>query len=154
MSTSNSDQTDPPRGALEPSPQAVAEIDRLDQVARARPDELQPQIDLWRAVAALEFWIGINRGTPESVRPYMLAAEAGPMLCVFSSATRAKEAAEANGLIAPGEPVPLFIVQLPAALDWAMSFGEHGVIGVTIDYPRIRSWCPLPNLAKLRQGDD
>lgn len=152
MSIEPSGQADPSRGALEPSPESVAEIDRLDQVCRARPGEIEPQIELWRAVVALEFWVGINRGTPEAPRPYVLAAEAGPMLCVFSSATRAKEAAEANGLIGPGEPVSLFLVPLPAALDWAMSFGEHGVIGVTIDYPRLGAWCPLPNLAKLRTG--
>lgn len=152
MSFESSGQADPTHGVLEPSPEAVAEIDRLDQACRARPGEMEPQIALWRAVAALEFWVCINRGTAEMPRPYMLAAEAGPMLCAFSSATRAKESAEANGLIAPGEPVSLFVVPLPAALDWAMSFGEHGVIGVTIDYPRLGAWCPLPNLANLRQS--
>ncbi|WP_206447164.1 hypothetical protein [Agrococcus sp. KRD186] len=101
MSTTPSGHSDSSRGALEPSPESVAEIDRLNQVAQARPGEIEPQIELWRAVANLDFWFGINRGTPEVLRPYMLAAEPGPMLCVFSSATRAKEAAQANGLIAP-----------------------------------------------------
>jgi hypothetical protein len=32
-----------------------------------------------------------------------------------------------------------------------MSLGEHGVVGVTIDHPRLGAWCPLPNLARLRQ---
>lgn len=151
MSTDTPGEADANRGALEPDPKAIAEIDRLNQECRARPGEIEPQIALWRAVTALDFWVGINRGTPEAPRPYMLAAEAGAMLCVFSSATRAKEAAEANGLIAAGDPVPLFVVPLPAALDWAMSFGEHGVTGVTIDYPRLGAWCPLPNLAGLRR---
>lgn len=137
---------------VEPSPQSVAEIDRLDQVCRDRAGEIEPQIELWKAVTALEFWVCINRGTPEVPRPYMLAAEAGPMLCVFSSATRAKESALINGLIAPDELVSLFSVPLPAALDWAMSFGEHGVTGVAIDYPKLGSWCPLPNLAMFRQS--
>lgn len=152
MSTDHSSQEDPTRDALEPAPEAVAEIDRLDREGRARPGEIEPQMELWRAVAALGFWVGINRGTAEAPRPYMLAAESGPMLCVFSSATRAKECAEANGLIGSGEPVSLFAVPLPAALDWAMSFREHGVVGVTIDYPQLGAWCPLPNLAMLRPG--
>lgn len=137
-------------GSLEPHPDQLAEIDRLHEVASARPTEIEPQIDLWRAVTALENWVVINRGTPEAPRPYVLAAPTGNMLAIYTSATRAKEGAIANGLIAEGDQVPLMLVPLPAGLDWALSFGQHGVAGVTVDYPRIGSWCPLPNLTRLR----
>lgn len=137
-------------GSLEPSPEVLAEIDALDEACRAAPGEIDPQIKLWSAVAALDQWFCINRGTPENPRPYALAAEAGAMLCVFSSATRAKAAAHSVGLAPEGSPVSLFVVPLPAGLDWAMSLGEHGVVGITIDHPQIGAWCPLPNLAGLR----
>lgn len=47
-------------------------------------------------------------------------------------------------------PGPLFAVLLPETLDWAMSFGERGVVGVTLDHPQVGAWCPLPNRAQLK----
>lgn len=127
------------------------ELDALNEACLAAPGEVAPQIALWRGVAALEGWFCINRGTPESPRPYALASGPGQMLCIFSSAARAQATALSSGLVQPGESVPVFEVPLPAALDWALSFGQYGVVGVTIDYPQLGAWCPLPNLAGLRQ---
>ena len=135
---------------LEPRPEVLAELDALGEACRIAPGEIEPQIRLWTAVAALDRWFSINRGTAENPRPYALAGEAGTILCVFSSAARAKAAAYANGLVPEGSPVSLSAVPLPDALDWAMSFGDYGIVGVSIDYPQIGAWCPLPNLARLR----
>ncbi|WP_235735227.1 hypothetical protein [Nocardioides alcanivorans] len=136
---------------LDPHPDVLAELDRLNDACRAAPGDTDPQVELWTAVTALDHWVIINRGTPEAPRPYSLAGQPGAMLCVYSSATRAKAAAYASGLVPDGDPVPLLAVPLPAALDWVMSFGEHGVVGVTIDHPRLGAWCPLANLPRLRQ---
>lgn len=130
--------------------EAVAEIDRLDAACRAEPDDVDHQIRLWQAVARLEQWIFVDRGTPGAPRPYAIAAGPGHMLCVYSTPERAREGALAGGLVAEGTTVPMFSVPLPEALDWALSLGERGVVGVTIDYPQIGAWCPLPNLERLK----
>ena len=135
----------------DPSDAVLAELDRLDAAVGAAPDDIEAQIRLWRAVAALEHWVFINRGTPENPRPYAIAADAGQMLCIFSSGGRARQTAIGSGLVSADEPVPLFTVPLPAAIDWALSLGEYGIKGVTIDYPQLGSWSPLPNLSGLRQ---
>lgn len=133
-----------------PSEETLAELDRLEAATREAPEDMEAQIRLWKAVARLDAWICIKRGTPDAPQPYMLASESGPMLCIFSSATRAKESAHSTGLIPEDSPIPLMYAPLPGAVDWALSLGEYGVVGVAIDYPRLRAWCPLPNLAQLR----
>lgn len=138
-------------GALEPRPEVLAELDRLNEACLASPGDIEPQVRLWTAMVALDNWVCINRGTAEEPRPFAATVEAGPMVCVYSSASRAQAAAHASGLLPEGAPVPMFVVPLPGALDWAMSFGERGVVGVTIDHPQIGAWCPLPNLARLKQ---
>lgn len=153
------DRSDQPEGTsggagappADPSAEVLAELDRLDAACRTAPDNIAPQIALWRAVAALDHWVFVDRGTPESPRPYALAAEQGAILCAYSSAERATEAAVGAGLVPEGEPVRMFAVPLPAALEWVASFGQAGVVGVTIDHPRIGAWSPLQNLAMLRQ---
>jgi hypothetical protein len=145
------DQPADPAQPSGPSPEVLAELDRLDAACRAAPGDIEPQIRLWQAVAGLDQWVFINRGTAEQPRPYALAAEAGQMLCIYSSAERAQAGAVTNGLVQAGEPVPLFQIPLPAAIDWALALGERGVAGVTLDYPQLGAWCPLPNLVRLRQ---
>lgn len=130
------------------------EIDRLAAACQAAPDDLDAQIRLWQAVAALDRWIFIDRGAEGQPRPYALAADAGQMLCIYSSADRAEQTAHTSGLVAPGGSVPMFEIPLPRAIDWALSLGERGVAGVTIDYPQLGAWCPLPNLSRLRRERD
>lgn len=151
MSNHREDRTKPKSNFSEPSPAVLAEIDRLDELSKAAPKELGPQIELWKAVTALSHWVCINRGTAAAPRPYMLAGASGPILCIYTSAARANQAARDNGLVPPGERVLLFAPPLPGALDWAMSFGKYGVVGLAVDYPELGSWCPLPNLARFRE---
>lgn len=138
-------------GALEPRPEVLAELDRLNGACLASPGDIGPPIRLWTAVVALDNWVCIDRGTPGEPRPFAVTVEAGPMVCIYSSASRARAAAHAGGLVPEGAAVPVFAVPLPGALDWAMSFGERGVVGVTIDHPQIGAWCPLPDLALLER---
>ena len=135
----------------DPSDEVLGELDRLDAAVGAAPSDIGTQIRLWQAVAALEHWVFINRGTSENPRPYAIAADAGQMLCIFSSATRAQQTARGSGLVSGDDPVPLFSIPLPAAIDWALALGPYGVAGVTIDYPQLGTWSPLPNLAGLRE---
>ena len=135
----------------DPDDAVLAELDRLDAAVGAAPGDIGAQIKLWHAVAALESWVFINRGTAESPRPYAIAAEAGQMLCIFSSASRAQQTARGSGLVTADEAVQLFSIPLPAAIEWALALGTHGVAGVTIDYPQLGAWTPLPNLAGLRK---
>jgi len=131
-------------------PAVVAHLDRLSDACRAAPDDIAPQVELWTAVASLDRWFCINRGTAEAPKPYAVAAANGAMLCIFSSAERAGVAARQSGLVPEGEQVPLFAVPLPKAIDWAGSFAQSGVVGVVVDHPMLGAWTPLANLAQLR----
>jgi len=133
-------------------PGMVAELDRLDEAVRAAPaGDTTAQIALWRQVTGLEHWFFIARGSADQPRPYGVAAEQGPMICLYSSAARANEAARGLGLAdAEGGAVPLFSVPMPAAIDYVASFGKAGVIGVTLDHPRLGHHIPLANLGLLK----
>lgn len=71
------------RDSRDPRPEVLAEIDSLNAACLAAPGDIDPQIKLWQAVAALDHWVCINRGTAEAPRPYALGAEEGAMLCIF-----------------------------------------------------------------------
>ncbi|MEV0675381.1 hypothetical protein AB0I60_02545 [Actinosynnema sp. NPDC050436] len=130
------------------TPEAVAEIDRLDAAVRAAPaGDLAAQIALWRQTTALERWFFLARGSADQPRPYAVAAEQGPMICLYSSAARAGEAARTLGL---ADAAPLFSVPTPAAIDYVASFSAAGVFGVTLDHPRLGHHIPLANLALLK----
>jgi hypothetical protein len=132
-------------------PAAVAELDRLDEAVRAAPaGDTTAQMALWRQTTRLETWFFIARGPEDRPRPYAVGAAQGPMVCLYSSAARAQEAARALGLVADdGAAVPLFGVPVPDAIDYVASFGAAGVVGVTLDHPRIGHHVPLANLGLL-----
>lgn len=121
---------------------------RVAALAGAAPDA---EIDLWRAVVRLPQWFFIDRGEPDRPRPYGVAFDAGPVICVYSSAERAQRAARDLGLAGESEPVPLMTVPMPAALDWIQSFAAAGVFGIALDHPQVGNYVPLPNLAFLRR---
>ena len=133
-------------------PEVVAELDRLDETVRAAPPgDTAAQIALWRQVTGLARWFFIARGSADRPSPYGVAAEQGPMICLYSSAARANDAARALGLAGPeGGAVPLFAVPMPAAIDYVASFGKAGVVGVTLDHPRLGHYIPLANLGLLK----
>lgn len=134
------------------SPETVAELDRLDEAVKAAPaGDTAAQIALWRRVTCLEHWFFLARGATDRPRPYAVASEQGPMICLYSSAARANEAARALGLAVPeGGGVPLFGVPMPAAIDYLAAFGESGVVGVALDHPRLGHYLPLANLGLLK----
>jgi len=133
-------------------PEVVAELDRLEEAVKAAPaGDTTAQIALWRQVTALEHWFFIARGSADQPRPYAVAAEQGPMICLYSSAARAGEAARALGVVDPeGGAAPLFGVPMPAAIDYVASFGRSGVFGVTLDHPRLGHYIPMANLGLLK----
>ncbi len=137
-------------------PEAVAELDRLDEAVKAAPaGDTTAQIALWRQVTALEHWFFIARGPADRPRPYAAAAEQGPMICLYSSAARANEAARTLGLAnAEGGAAPLFGVPMPGAIDYVASFEKAGVVGVTLDHPRLGHYIPLANLGLLKGWTD
>ncbi|WP_414945309.1 hypothetical protein [Amycolatopsis sp. cmx-11-32] len=134
------------------SPELVAELDRLDEAVKAAPaGDTAAQIALWRQVACLEHWFFIARGSTDRLRPYAVASEQGPMICLYSSSARANEAARVLGLVdSEGGTVPLYGVPMPAAVDYVASFDKTGVVGVTLDHPRIGHYIPLANLGVLK----
>ncbi|MCS7480391.1 hypothetical protein ACFFQW_16700 [Umezawaea endophytica] len=137
------------------SPEMVAELDRLDEAVKAAPaGDTSAQIALWRQVTALESWFFIARGPSDRPRPYSAAAAQGPMICLYSSAVRANEATRVLGLADEGGSVPLFGVPMPGAIDYVASFGQAGVVGVTLDYPRLGHYIPLANLGLLKSWID
>ena len=138
--------------ATDNDPAVVAELDRLDEAVRAAAaGDTTAEVALWRHVTRLETWFFVARGPADQPRPYAVAAEPGPMICLYSSADRAREAAHALGLVAAeGDTVPLLGVPMPAAIDYVASFGAVGVVGVTLDHPRIGRYIPLANLGLLK----
>ena len=131
-------------------PAAVAELDRLDEAVRAAPaGDTTAQIALWRQATRLDTWFFIARGPEDRPRPYAVGAAQGPMVCLYSSADRAREAAVALGVVGEGAGVPLLGVPVPDAIDYVASFGAAGVVGVTLDNPRIGHHVPLANLGLL-----
>jgi len=137
-------------------PEMVAELDRLDGVVKAAPaGDTTAQIALWRQVTGLEHWFFIARGTADRPRPYAVASEQGPMVCLYSSVERANDAARSLGLVdQEGGAAPLFGVPMPAAIDYVASLGQAGVVGVTLDHPRIGQYIPLANLGLLKSWVD
>jgi hypothetical protein len=133
-------------------PEMVAELDRLDEAVRAAPaGDTTAQIALWRQVTGLARWFFIARGSADRPSPYGVAAEQGPMVCLYSSAARANDAARALGLADPeGAAVPLLVVPMPAAVDYVASLGTVGVVGVVLDHPRLGHYIPLANLGLLK----
>lgn len=132
-------------------PALVAELDRLDEAVSAAPaGDTSAEIALWQQATRLEQWFFIARGSAEQPRPYGVAFDDGPMICLYSSAERAQEAARILGVAADGEQVPLFSVPLPQAIDYVAAFGQAGVFGVTLDHPRIGHYIPLGNLGLLK----
>ncbi|QJW36868.1 hypothetical protein [Cellulosimicrobium protaetiae] len=132
-------------------PLAVAELDRLaDDVRTAPAGDTTAQVALWRQVTRLDTWFFVARGPDDRPHPYAVAAEQGPMVCLYSSATRAHEAAVTLGLVVEGDPASLLVVPMPAAIDYVASLGEAGVVAVTLDYPRIGHYVPLANLSLLK----
>lgn len=133
-------------------PETVAELDRLDAAVKAAPaGDTSAQIALWRQVTSLERWFFIARGSAEQPRPYGVAAHQGPMICLYSSAARANEAARQLGLVDSADGgAPLFSVPMPVAIDYVASFGQAGVFGVTLDHPRLGHFIPLGNLGLLK----
>jgi hypothetical protein len=134
------------------NPEVIAELDRLDEAVRAAPaGDTTAQIALWRQATALEHWFFISRGSADRPRPYAVAAEQGPMICLYSSAARAKEATRVLGLAdSESGEVPTFGVPMPTAIDYVASFGKVGVFGVTLDHPRLGHYIPLANLGLLK----
>ncbi|MFE6235521.1 hypothetical protein [Cellulosimicrobium sp. NPDC057862] len=131
-------------------PAAVAELDRLDEAVRSAPaGDTTAQIALWRQTTRLDTWFFIARGPEDRPRPYAVGAAQGPMVCLYSSADRAREAAVALGVVGEGAAVPLLAVPVPDAIDYVASFGAAGVVGVTLDHPRIGHHVPLANLGLL-----
>lgn len=130
------------------APEMVAEIDRLNAaMLSATAGDTGPEIALWQQVARLPSWFFIPRGEGDQPRPYALAADDGTMICVFSSAIRAKECARGLGLIEDeSAAVPLMAVPTRAAIDWLSSLAAAGVFGITLDYPLVRAATPLANL--------
>lgn len=150
--TSHSPNQNKPRVSLPAQdPQLLARIDEFHALSQQAPKEMDHQVKLWEAVVSLNYWVAINRGTAQSPRPYMLAGQSGPVLCIFTTPQRAHEAAYTNGLVPANERIMLMAPPLPAALDWALTFSQYGVAGITVDYPRIGAWTPLANLAHLKQ---
>lgn len=132
-------------------PAILAELDRLDEAVRKAPaDDTEPQIALWQTVTELDHWFFIQRGTPEDPRPYGVAFDHGPTICLYSCAARAAEAAESLGLVGEGEEAPLFGVPMPEAIDYVAAFGETGVTGVALDHPQIGHYIPMENLNLLK----
>ncbi|MFI7680247.1 hypothetical protein [Actinophytocola sp. NPDC049390] len=133
-------------------PEQVAELDRLDEAVRTAPaGDTTAQIALWRHVTGLAHWFFIARGSADRPRPFGVAAEQGSMICLYSSAARAKDAAHTLGLVDPESgTVPLMGVPMPAAIDYVASFGRAGVVGVALDHPRVGHYIPLANLGLLK----
>jgi len=130
--------------------QTLARIDELSAATlTAAPGDSAVWGALWAEVFALPQWIFIARGGLERPQPYIGVFPQGPMLCAYTTPDRAREGALAMGL--PEEEAGL-VLAVPAEgiVDWAASFQQHGVVGITFDHPRLGFFSPLANLLPIR----
>jgi len=130
--------------------QTLARIDELSAATvSAAPGDPAVWGPLWAAVLALPQWLFIARGGMERPQPFIGVFPQGPMLCAYTTPDRAREGALAMGL--PEEEAGL-VLAVPAEgiVDWAASFQQHGVFGITFDHPRLGFFSPLANLPGIR----
>ena len=135
--------------SLDPLPQAVAEIDRLAEVARRAPGDTEAMGALWDALYGLDRWLFIARGEAERPSPYTIVRPEGPMLLAFTTAERARTGGMGNGL-GEEETRRLLAVPLPGGIEWAASLEGHGVRGLIVDDGTLGAFAPLGNLVPMR----
>lgn len=143
---------------LNPSPDVVAEIDRLAETSRAAPQDTASSEALWRAVYGLDRWLFIARGELSEPRPYAISLPQGPMVLAFSTAERAQAAGRANGL-SDDDVKHILAIPLPGAIEWAAGLSSSGVFGMAFDHGVSGAFLPLANLIPVRdwlaaRGDD
>lgn len=134
---------------LNPSPETVAEIDRLAEVSRAAPQDTESTAAMWRALYGLERWLFIARGELSEPRPYAITLPQGPMVLAFTTAERAQAAGRANGL-SEDEVKHILAIPLPGAIEWAAGLASTGVFGIAFDHGVTGAFAPLANLVPVR----
>lgn len=133
----------------DPSPEVVAEIDRLAAASRAAPQDREAMSALWRAIFGLDRWLFLVRGELDAPRPYALGFPEGPMVLAFTTAERARAAGLANGL-REDEVQHILAVPLPGAIEWIAGHADAGILGVTFDHGVSGAFAPLGNLIPMR----
>ena len=135
----------------DPDPRLLAELDRRNAALAATPG-LDADMAFWKVAAQLGSWFFINRGTDDHPRPYGVQQPgAGMIVCAYSSAERAREAAVELGLAGDGDTVPMFSIPMPRAIDWVAELSAAGVVGAALDHRRNGGpWTGLSNLATMK----
>ena len=125
-----------------------ATIDALSHAVRESGGALGPQTALWRAMFGLERWFFVARGTMPDVGPLVGTVDDVPSLLAFTTGTRAREFALANGftqeqagqvLAVPGDNV----------LAMCDQFAEHGVRRVVVDQGVLGFFAPIEQLRPI-----
>ena len=112
---------------------AALAIEPLLADLAANPGDGARTFAFWRAVAALPYWIFTPRGDPAAPRPFVVLddQDQGVILAATSGET-ARETALRSGL-SEDEAVMMLMIPLPRAIDYVLSFAEHGVRTIAFD---------------------
>ncbi|MEO6116994.1 MAG: hypothetical protein ABIP33_11465, partial [Pseudolysinimonas sp.] len=93
----------------------------------ANPGDGARTFAFWRAVAALPYWIFTPRGDPSAPRPFVVLDEQDRgIILAATSGEASRESALKSGL-SEEEAVMMLMIPLPRAIDYVLSFAEHGV---------------------------
>jgi hypothetical protein len=107
---------------------------------------------LWNAVMQLEGWFIILRGDPASPLPYCGIHEGRSYLAVWTDAETLNSYIDAAEL-QPDEAgdIHYMMLPLPQAVDYVLSFEDHGLDGVRFNLPTgwSVSFGTLRNIARL-----
>ncbi|WP_404383752.1 hypothetical protein LL946_00675 [Knoellia locipacati] len=125
-----------------------ATIDALSDAARASGGALGAQTALWRAMFGLEKWFFVARGTPPEVGPLVGLVDEVPSLLAFTTGTRAREFALANGL---DEEQASRVLSVPSSgiLDLCDQLAQHGVRRLVVDQGTLGFFAPLDQLRPI-----
>jgi hypothetical protein len=107
---------------------------------------------LWSAALQLEGWFIILRGDPASPIPYCGSLDGRSFLAVWTDAETLNTYIDTAGL-QPDEAgdIHYMMLPLPQAIDYILSFEEHGLDGIRFNLPKgwSVSFGTLRNIARF-----
>ena len=104
---------------------------------------------LWSAVYELEKWYFVGRGEMPNIQPFIGMVEEKPFLMGFTNDKRAHEFALRHKLENDEGTIPILVMTVDAAVEYAMKLQTHGVVGVLFNDGPHGFFAPLQNLAPM-----
>ena len=105
--------------------------------------------DLWRAWYSLDaHWL--LPSPSNSTSPFLGTVDGAGWVFTFTDSAHAAAIGPTLLGLPPGQTTPVIKMHMPAALDWLVSLGAHGVAGVRVNEGESGFFAPLTNLVPMR----